>query len=106
MEEYVAYFHTKYPHIKVEDLQILEGRAKEILVHLLFKSSTRITESQQQYAYENNKYWLYSAIQEMIERLGMTSAVSYSENGISIRFDSAQLSSSLINEIVPFVEVK
>ena len=40
-------------------------------------------------------------MQEFIERDGNTSALHYSENGISISFDSSQLSSTLINEIVP-----
>ena len=44
-------------------------------------------------------------MQEMIERMGITSAISYSENGISIRFGSEQLSNELVNEIVPFASL-
>jgi len=106
MGNYVAYFANKYPHIKREELEMFEGQAKEILVHLLFKSSKRITEEQKEYAYSEYKFWLYRCIQEMIDRLGIGSAIAYSENGISIRFDSSQLSSGLINEIVPFVGVR
>lgn len=106
MENYIAYFHKKYPHILMEELGVIEGRAKEILIHLLFKSSNSVSESQREYAYEHYKYWIYSCIQEMIDRLGIGSAIAYSENGISVKFETAQLSNELKNEIVPFIGVR
>ena len=45
-------------------------------------------------------------MQEMIERSGATSAISYSENGISISWNQAQLSQALRDEIVPIATVK
>lgn len=44
-------------------------------------------------------------MQEMIERNGMTSAIAYQENGISISFSREQLSKALIDEIVPIVSI-
>lgn len=100
--DYKDYFKRKYPHIDYYDLEILEGSAKEILCHLLFKSSKSISNQDKEYAYEEHKYWILRCIQEMIERMGATSAISYQENGISITFGREQLSSALVNEIVPF----
>lgn len=101
--DYQGYFNKKYPHIEDYDLKILEESSKEILCHLLFKSSKRITVEDKEYAYEEYKFWILRCMQEMIERMGCTSAISYSENGISISFSQEQLSSALVNEIVPFV---
>lgn len=99
--DYIKYFSRKYPHIQEEDIIIYEEGAKEVLLHLLFKSSTQITNKQKSWAFESYKMWIARCMQEFIERDGNTSALHYSENGLSITFDSTQLSSTLINEIVP-----
>lgn len=104
--ELVSYFKKKYPHIEEDDLDILEDSAKEILIHLLFKSSYVVDDSRKEYAYEYYKYWIMRCMQEMIERLGMTSVISYKENGISITFGREQISQSLIDEIVPIAFVR
>lgn len=99
--DYIKYFSRKYPHIQEEDIIIYEEGAKEVLLHLLFKSSTQIALRQKLWAFESYKMWIARCMQEFIERDGNTSALHYSENGLSITFDSTQLSSTLINEIVP-----
>ena len=99
--DYIKYFSRKYPYIQEEDIIIYEEGAKEVLLHLLFKSSTKITNKQKSWAFESYKMWIARCMQEFIERDGNTSALHYSENGLSITFDSTQLSSTLINEIVP-----
>ena len=103
--DYQNYFKKKYSHLEYYDLEVLEGTAKEILCHLLFKSTKTISEENKKYAYEEYKFWILRCMQEMIERMGITSAISYSENGVSIRFGSEQLSSALINEIVPITRL-
>ena len=103
--DYATYFSTKYTYISSADLTLLENRAKEILVHLLFPAKKVITQSDKDYAYSEYEYWIASCIQEMIERMGITSVVAYSENGISIRFSASQLSSELRNEVVPFAGI-
>lgn len=104
--DYIKYFEKKYPHLDKEDIELLEGQAKEILIHLLFKSQYKITDAQKEYAYEEYKYWILRCMQEMVERAGMTSAIAYKENGISITFSQEQLSLALRNEIVPIVGVQ
>ena len=53
----ISYFKKQYPHISQNHLQYLEGRAKEILLHLLYRSATKITDDNREYAYNNYKYW-------------------------------------------------
>lgn len=103
---YVNYFKRKYPYIDELDLEVLEGGAKETLIHRLYGSYKNVTDKDKEWAYDNYKYWLLRVMQEMIERLGVTSAISYTENGISIVFDETQISSNLLNEIIPFVRTK
>ena len=102
----ISYFHDKYPQIKMSDLEMLNESAKEILIHLLFKSSYTVSETQRAYAYEHYHYWLIRCLQEMIERSGAPSALSNSDNGISISWNQAQLSQALRDEIVPIATVK
>lgn len=103
--DYLSYFKRKYPHIEEDDLDILHDTAKEILIHLLFKSSYIVSKERKEIAYREYRYWILRCMQEMIERSGMTSAIAYSENGISISFSQEQLSEALINEVgtIPFV---
>lgn len=103
--DYLNYFKRKYPYIEDDDLDILEDTAKEILIHLLFKSFYNVSEEQKEVAYDRNKYWILRCMQEMIERNGMTSAIAYQENGISISFSREQISKALIDEIVPIVSI-
>lgn len=98
---YYSYFKRKYPHLEEEDIEIYHEGAKEVLLHLLFKSTYKITQKQKETAFENYKMWILKCMQEYIERDGNTSALHYSENGISVTFDRSQLSKALIDEIVP-----
>lgn len=102
--DYIQYFQKKYPHLDLNDIQMLEEQAKETLIHLLFKSKNKVSDSQKESAYVDYRYWIMKCMQEMIERTGMTSAISYKENGISITWGREGLSQSLIDEIVPYVE--
>lgn len=106
MKEIKAYFETKYPHLSETDITMLENQAKEILIHLLFKSHYKVSQEQKDYAYESYKYWIMRCMQEMVERLGITSAIAYKENGISITFSREQLSSALLDEVVPIVLIR
>lgn len=103
---YQAYFERKYPHLTSEDIQMLEGQAKEILIHSLFKSHYKVDEKQREYAYQEYQYWVLRCMQEMVERLGITSAIAYKENGISINFSREQVSKALIEELVPITYIR
>lgn len=103
--DYTNYLIRKYPHIDRDDLDVLVEQAKEILINLSFKSQTIISSDKRAIVLERHKYWILRCVNEMIERMGITSVISYRENGISITFDSSQLSSSLISEIVPCAKI-
>lgn len=99
--DYFNKIKEQYPHLSDDHIEELEGQAKELLIHLLFPSSLFVSEEQEERAYKSHKYWILRCMKEMISRLGMESVLSYKENGLSITFDSTQISNSLRDEIVP-----
>ncbi len=100
---YVEHFKKQYPHLDNYDIEIKEEIAKETLIHLLFKSKNKVSDSQKEEAYKEYKYWILKCMQEIFERTGMTSAIAYQENGIRISWSRENLSKALIDEIVPIV---
>lgn len=49
--------------------------------------------------------WVYECMGEIVERNGCSSMTSYSENGLSISWDSSGVSKTLLNRIMPRVGV-
>lgn len=97
---YTEYFVNKYK-CPSEYAKNLENMAKETLINLLFKTQYRISNDQKTYAYEKYKYWILKCMIEIHEREGINGVTGYRENGLQITFDSSQLSSGLLREIVP-----
>ena len=91
-----AHIHQRYSHITIEEIEIMIECAKDILLDTLYPFNQEITEIP-----PRKVTWIYRCVLEQIERKGMSSVVSYSENGISISFDKSQVSETLIGEIVP-----
>lgn len=104
--EYTIIFKKKYPWLDTVDLQLWEARAKEILIHLSFPSEKIVSQENKEYVYDYYKYWIMACMQELIERSGSTSAVGYSENGINISYDRAQISKALVDEVIPFIGIR
>lgn len=98
-----CYLKQQYPHLS--DLHILkiEKRSKEILINLLYKNKLEVSDEQKEKAYKRHEMWLIDCAEEMVSRLGISNAISYSENGVSISFDSSGISKALRDEIVPII---
>lgn len=99
--DYNCRLRERYPHLSGNDIEDIVGQAKEILINLLYKTHSKVTPEQKNQAYSRYEYWLYRCMKELVQRNGMENAISYTENGLSITFDSSHLSKSLINEILP-----
>lgn len=85
----VQYLAKKYPYLDNDDIEFVEQSALSI-----YKSRTKYSELATEH--EN---WLTRACIEIIEREGYTSATRFSENGISVSYDNAQLSNALLVEL-------
>ena len=98
-------YHSKlkelYPHINDSHIDDIIGCAKECLIHLLYPSYLKVNAEQKATAENAYKFWLLRCMKDMISRMGMENVITYKENGLSITFDSSQISQELIKEIVP-----
>lgn len=101
----VAYFQKKYDYLEEDDLEIMYDCCYEILLKTKYPSNYKITEIPQE-VMKRYGTWCLRAMQEMIDRNGMTNVINYKENGISFQFDRTCLSQSLIDEITPFAHIK
>lgn len=99
-EKCVAYFKEKYPYLLERDLEDMYDSAYEIFLKTKYHSNTAIKEIPEA-VYLRNNTWFKRAMQCWIDKEGMTSVTSYSENGVSFTFDKAGLTQDLINEISP-----
>lgn len=103
--EILEYFKKKYDYLEDYVLQEFFDSSHEILLNLLYPFDYSVQEVPPR-IFSRYKGWVRRAMQEFIERNGMTSYINYSENGISVKMDRSQLSQGLISEITPFGGVR
>ncbi len=94
--DYLVEMQKKFPYLKDEEIKICYEIAKEILLNTLYPFDEDRDERP-----TRNTMWVYRCMVEIIERNGMSSALSYKENGYSITFDRTQVSQGLMNELIP-----
>lgn len=100
----VTFFTNRYSWLSADDIEDLEYNAKEMLISLAYPYNGfmyTLSETKKEQIFASKASWIRRAIQEQIERQGYTSVLNYKENGVSMSFDSAQLSKSLKDEIMP-----
>ena len=83
------YLAKKYPYMDKDDIEFVEQSALSI-----YKSRTKYSELK-----EEHENWLTRACIEIIEREGYTGSTHFSENGISVSYDNAQLSNAILGEL-------
>lgn len=96
----------KYPHL-AENSAIVDGlveKAKFLYCSLRYPFEPSLFMDK---AFDNLRaqLWVLSACDELLERLGFSSAVAYKENGISWSFDGAIISDRLASMVVPVAGV-
>ena len=89
-----------YPYMKECDIDVMVDCGTDILLNTLYPFDEEKTEIPQR-----KVSWIYRCVLEQIERKGMTSVLSYRENGIQITFDKSQVSEGLLREILPYVGI-
>jgi len=98
--ELETYMARKYPYLSADDREDIINSAKMFYYSLRFPCLPDIDETIYPIA-GKNIIWCEKACDEIVERLGVGSAISYQENSISIKLDSAELSDRLCNMIIP-----
>jgi hypothetical protein len=98
----IQHFQSKYEWLSSDDLDMMYESVVEIFLKLKFPSNYNISVIPDK-IYQRNKTWFARAMQEIIDRNGMTNVVNYKENGNTWDFGRAQLSQALIDEVDPRV---
>lgn len=90
---------AKYPYLQPHDIEDIYDTALAIYLSLFYpfdKSIVEIPESELR-----DLWWVKQCMVEIIEREGVSSVVSYKENGLDIRFDSTGISAFLKSAVIP-----
>ena len=105
--DFKAKITNKYPHLK-DNEELVDGlidKAKMFYFALRYPSLPNVSEETHPIETFFEEQWILSACDEMIERLGFSSALAYRENGVSWSFANTQLSLTLINLVKPIAGV-
>lgn len=92
-DEIVFNFSQKYPYLDQGEVEAIFFKAKSIYLSLSFPYHHEITEIPSDRPDAYRLIWMI--MDEILERNGCSSAISYSENGLSITFNGDGLSSFL-----------
>lgn len=102
-KEVITAFKKAFSYLCDDEVNLMYSKALNAYLDLAFPFNTDIIDVPQSNprAYQ----WIYDCMVELLERDGASSLVGYSENGLSMSWDSTQISSGLIKRIVAKVGV-
>jgi hypothetical protein len=103
--DFIALLETKYPYISKEDRLAILNKAKMFYYGAMYPFDSNASEETKPITTFFGKQWILSACDELVERLGFSSALGYKENGVSWNFDNAHISDRLMNLLTPIVGV-
>lgn len=90
-------FNKLHPYLEIEDVEVIYYKAESIYLSLAFPYCHDLAKVPEN---RSDAYRLILlCMEEILERAGCSSAVSYSENGLSISFGSDGISAFLQNLI-------
>lgn len=89
----------KYDYMDFDEVRLLLNKAKSIAVEQLYPNDLSV--NYLNFAFDNPRFemWLLDCVDELVERMGISSVTSYKENGISWTFDRAGVSQSLLDRL-------
>lgn len=92
---------TKYPYLEDNLIEDVVNKAKMFYYALKYPCLPLVNEEEHPITSFVEINWVLSACDEIIERLGFSSAIAYRENGLSWSLDNAQISSTLMSLVKP-----
>ena len=90
---------AKYSYLKDEEVDLFLNKAKAIAIDQLYPSNLSINYLTFDWTNPRFEMWLIDCVDELIERVGMSSVTSYRENGMSWTFDRAGVSQALLDRL-------
>ena len=90
---------SKYEHISDREVDLFINKAKAIAIDQLYPNDLSINYLTFDWTNPRFDMWLLDCVDELVERVGISSVTSYKENGMSWTFDRAGVSQSLLDRL-------
>ena len=90
---------NKYDYLEEKEVEMFVNRAKAIAIDQLYPNDLSINYLTFDWTNPRFDMWLLDCVDELIERVGISSAISYRENGMSWTFDRAGVSQALLDRL-------
>lgn len=90
---------TKYSHLSDRDVELFVNKAKAIAIDQLYPNDLSINYLTFDWTNPRFDMWLLDCVDELVERVGISSVTSYKENGMSWTFDRAGVSQALLDRL-------
>ena len=94
----VGVIKKKYDYMDFDEVRLLVNKAKSIAIEQLYPNDFSINYSNFKFD-ERLEMWLLDCVDELVERVGISSVTSYKENGMSWTFDRAGVSQALLDRL-------
>lgn len=90
---------SKYNYMKDSEIDLFIIRAKAIAIDQLYPNDLSINYLTFDWTNPRFDMWLLDCVDELVERVGISSVTSYKENGMSWTFDRAGVSQALLDRL-------
>lgn len=91
---------ARYGYLETDEITYYVDSAKSILIEQLYPSDLSV--SYDTFNFDKNtrfNMWILSCVDELIERDGISSVISYKENGVTKKFGRSGVSQGLLDRI-------
>lgn len=89
----------KYSYLEDSEIDLFLNRAKAIAIDQLYPNDLSINYKNFDWSNPRFEMWLLDCVDELVERVGISSVTSYKENGMSWTFDRAGVSQALLDRL-------
>lgn len=102
--DYISKVKEKYSYLEDQEAEMFVNRAKSILVDQLYPADFSVS-------YETYNpsprfdMWILDCVDELVERVGVSSLTAYKENGVSFTWGKSGVSQGLLDRIPRFAGV-
>ena len=90
---------SKYDYMKDSEVNLFINKAKAIAIDQLYPNDLSINYLTFDWTNPRFDMWLLDCVDELVERVGISSVTSYRENGMSWTFDRAGVSQALLDRL-------
>ena len=90
---------SKYEYLSDREVDLFINKAKAIAIDQLYPNDLSINYLTFDWTNPRFDMWLLDCVDELVERVGISSVTSYRENGMSWTFDRAGVSPALLDRL-------